>query len=118
MQAQLKQQAHDDLEDDITRELRGRRCMDCGGGLVGRVVRGEEYAECADCGAEEPLVVKARTTRSCKHDALYRRENEQHGGVGCPLCNRERKAQEREDAAHEDWLDEQATQAAVMPGLF
>ena len=28
----------------------------------------------------------------CKHDPQYRIENEQAGGVGCPICNAERKA--------------------------
>jgi len=28
----------------------------------------------------------------CKHDEQYQRDNEQAGGVGCPLCARERNA--------------------------
>lgn len=27
----------------------------------------------------------------CKHDPLYQQEHESAGGVGCPLCNAERR---------------------------
>ena len=28
----------------------------------------------------------------CKHDQLYQQEHESAGGVGCPICNAERRA--------------------------
>ena len=57
MKPQLRKQLdHDDLLSDLTRELRGRRCMACGGELQGITYRGEELAQCCDCGAEEPIV--------------------------------------------------------------
>lgn len=30
---------------------------------------------------------------NCTHDPLYRKQNEQCGGVGCPICNSQRKRQ-------------------------
>ena len=29
---------------------------------------------------------------TCGHDAMFRRENEANGGIGCPICNRRRIA--------------------------
>ena len=36
---------------------------------------------------------------TCKHDPMFRRDNEANGGIGCPLCNQARMAQRIIDTA-------------------
>jgi hypothetical protein len=44
----------------------------------------------------------------CQHDPLYRLENEASGGIGCPICNRQRIEAQRQ----------RNEQAAPVPGRF
>ena len=72
----------------------------------------------------------------CKHDQQYRIDNEEQGGVGCPLCHAERRKamppagvcpvcgrtadhdwQECARRDHEEWKAAQADRAAVLAEL-
>lgn len=77
-------------------------CQNCGADYVG-----ETYSErCKCCNAPKQYEFVSDgvsrieygrvVTGGCGHSPIYRADNEENGGVGCPICNAEQRARRAE----------------------